>query len=320
MKRAIKTAVAATPLWQLTGLLRRGGCAVLTYHRVGRNRDGFKHISADDFRRQMRWLREHCSIVAPTDFRRACARMDRLRPSVMVTFDDGYRDYHDVAYPILRELRIPAINFIVTGFADQPDRLFWWDQVDLAAWASPRAHVDAFWRSGERVAMDRAGREHVRMDIRRYIWSRPDEERLATLEGFFSALDVRPDQLRRQRQVMTWDEIRAVGEFTTIGGHTDGHPLVSRVGEAELRREVVACRDRIATEVGRPTTFAYPSGASSDTARRVLREEGFELAFSGVPGVNRPPADWLEIKRINAPAAAEQLAYLLSGIPARFAA
>lgn len=320
MKRAIKTAVAATPLWQLTGLLRRGGCAVLTYHRIGRNPDGFKHISADDFRRQMRWLREHCSIVAPGEFRQACARMDRLRPSVMVTFDDGYRDYHDVAYPILRELRIPAINFVVSGFADEPDRLFWWDQVDLAAWGSPRAHVDAFWHSGERVALDRAGRERIRMDIRRYVWSRPDEEREATLDRFCGALDVRRTDLRRDRQVMTWDEIRSVAELTTIGAHTHAHPLVSRIAEPQLRREVVACRERIASEVKRPTVFAYPSGAASDTARHVLREEGFELAFSGTPGVNRLPTDWLEIKRINAPASAEQLGYLLSGIPARFAA
>jgi peptidoglycan/xylan/chitin deacetylase (PgdA/CDA1 family) len=320
MKRAIKTAVAAAPLWHLTGLLRRGGCAVLTYHRIGRNPAGFKHISADDFRRQMRWLREHCSIVAPADFRRACARMDRLRPSVMVTFDDGYRDYHDVAYPILRELKIPAINFVVTAFADDPGHLFWWDQVDLAAWSSARSHVDAFWQSGERVLLDRAGRERIRMEIRRYIWSRADEEREPTLNRFCAALDVKPGELCRDRQVMTWDEIRSVAELTTIGAHTHAHPLVSRIPEPQLRHEVVACRERIAAEVKRPTVFAYPSGAASETARRVLDEEGFDLAFSGTPGVNRPPIDWLDLKRINAPAAAEQLAFLLSGIPARFAA
>jgi peptidoglycan/xylan/chitin deacetylase (PgdA/CDA1 family) len=320
MKRAIKSAFGLTPVWRISSLLRKPGCAVVTYHRVGAGGPGFKQISAASFRQQMQWLRTHCTIVDADGFRAACGHASRVRPSVLVTFDDGYRDYHDVAYPILRDLRIPAINFVVSGFADRPDRLFWWDQVDLAVWSSGRGHFEAFWRSGERVRLDAAGRQWARMDVRRYIWSRPNDERDGILDRFCDALGVHRDELRCERQVMTWDEIRSVSELTTIGGHTHTHPLVSRVDAAQLRREVTTCRDRIAAELERPTTFAYPSGAVSETAKRVLHEEGFDLAFGGARGVNGADADWMAIKRINAPSDPMQLAYLLSGISTRSAA
>lgn len=320
VKEVLKATLARSPFWELSGAARHGGCAVLTYHRVGTNPNRFKHIPADIFRSQMLWLKAHCRLIAPSDFRHACRRPDRVRPAVLITFDDGYRDYHDVAYPVLRELGIPAINFVATQFVEEPGVMFWWDQVDLAVRASTRSTIDLFWRDGATVPLDRGGREHVRMDIRRFIWSRPDSERPATLAAFLDALDVRPASVQLDRQVMTWEEIRSVTEFTTIGGHTHTHPLMSRVDENRLQQEVATCRDRIAAQVGRPATFAYPAGALSDPAKRAVRDGGFELAFSTAPGVNDSSTDWYAVRRFNAPRDVRHLAYLLSGIAPQRAA
>lgn len=317
LKRLIRAALTKSPLWELSGAVRRGGCAVLTYHRVGANPQGFKHVPANVFRRQMHWLREHCEIVTPAAFREACDRGGRSRPRVLVTFDDGYRDYHDVAYPILEELGMPAVNFVATGFADNPHTLFWWDEVDLASWGSTRARIELPWPEMPPVTLDRAGRERLRMDIRRRVRSRPDAEREPMLAAFYEALGVRPADLRIERQVMTWDEIRAVSELTTIGGHTHTHPLMSRVDEPRLRSEVSTCRDRIAAHTARPVLFAYPSGAMSEDAKRVVREEGFQTAFSDERGVNDARTDWMAARRFNAPADVGQLGYLLSGLAGR---
>jgi peptidoglycan/xylan/chitin deacetylase (PgdA/CDA1 family) len=316
-RQGVKAALGTSPWWEMSGVFRQGGCAVLTYHRVGANRYGFKHLSADVFRRQMQWLRAHATIVAPSDFRAACASRRRARPAVLVTFDDGYRDYHDVAYPILREVGIPAVNFVATGFADEPERMFWWDEVDLAVWGTARTRVELPWQPGQRLELDRAHREQLRMAVRRHIWSRPEVERDSIIDALCDALEIRRATLRIDRQVMNWDEIRAVSELTAIGGHTRNHQLMSKMDEPGLRAEVRACRDRIAVHLHRPTMFAYPSGAFSETAKRIVLEEGFQTAFSAMRGFNDAATDPMAARRIGAPADAGQLGYLLSGIPER---
>lgn len=317
MKQALRRFISSSLVWQVGGLWRRGGCVVLTYHRVGANRYGFKHLSADLFRQQMRWLVEHCTVVSPLELRDACYRQTRLKPSVLVTFDDGYRDYHDVAYPILHELRVPAINFISTHFADHGE-LFWWDVVDLAVWSSTRQRAQLPWSPVRNVRLDAQGKELLRTEARRHIKSRPHSERETTLDLLCDALGVRRTSLTVDRQVMTWDEIRAVTGVTTIGGHTHTHPLLSRVDEAHLRDEIKVCRDRIAAELGAaPRTFAYPGGVFTDDAKRLLADNGFDTAFSSIKGVNIGGADWLLVKRVHAPRAHHQLPVLLGRLWAR---
>ena len=49
--------------------------------------------------------------------------------SVLVTFDDGYRDFADHAWPILRRHGIPAVLFVPTAYPGNPGRAFWWDRL-----------------------------------------------------------------------------------------------------------------------------------------------------------------------------------------------
>jgi peptidoglycan/xylan/chitin deacetylase (PgdA/CDA1 family) len=107
---------------------------------------------------------------------------------------------------------------------------------------------------------------------------------------------------------MTWDEIRAVAEFTTIGAHTHRHPLLSQVDEARIDTEVRTCREWLTAELGEaPEYFAYPSGMFTSSAKRILRQYGFHTAFSMVPGINTASTDWMEVARLNGPASARQL-------------
>jgi peptidoglycan/xylan/chitin deacetylase (PgdA/CDA1 family) len=310
----MKVLVGSRVGWSATAIARSRGCFVLTYHRVGANRYGFKNVSADTFRSQMRWLKEYCRPIHPDELRQAAATGARHRPAVLVTFDDGYLDYLDIAYPILRGLRIPAVNFISTHFADT-GAPFWWDQIDLALRTTRRTQVSLPWSPTQSVALDAPGRTAVAREARRYIRSRPDAERDETLDALLGALDLSRDAIACERQVMNWSEIRQVLEFTVIGGHTHTHPLMSRVDKPGLERETDMCRQRIRAELGfEPTLFAYPGGAFTPQAKEVLARHGFEVAFSSVQGVNDATTDWLEVRRMHAPADSEQLPFVLSGL------
>ena len=49
----------------------------------------------------------------------------------MITFDDGYRDNHDVVLPILKRHQAKAVFFIATSYvADR--RIYWWEHINHA--------------------------------------------------------------------------------------------------------------------------------------------------------------------------------------------
>jgi peptidoglycan/xylan/chitin deacetylase (PgdA/CDA1 family) len=87
---------------------------VLIYHRVGGGSPDERDLAVDDFARQLDELSRH--EVVPLD-----EAVDRIeagddRPSVVLTFDDGFADVHEHAWPMLRERRLPFTLYLATGY------------------------------------------------------------------------------------------------------------------------------------------------------------------------------------------------------------
>ena len=89
---------------------------VLTYHRFRPcNQDPFS-VDVEQFERQMRWLAERRLAISLDDLQAFVAGKRQLRDgAVLVTVDDGYREIHSRALPILREHGIPAVIFVPTA-------------------------------------------------------------------------------------------------------------------------------------------------------------------------------------------------------------
>ena len=313
LKTAGKRLLQHPIVWNATWPIRRTGCVVLTYHRIGANTQ-FTHISTDVFRAHMQWLRRHCDVIHPDALRdRVANPPGRRRPSVVVTFDDGYRDYYEQAYPILQELEIPAINFLPTRFLDDGSP-FWWDLLDTAvAQTSLKA---APGPEGTPLRLDSL--DAKRTFSRRWkavLKGLAAPDRSPLLDDALTALGTRRDEVQVDRQVMTWDQVRKVGEFTVAGGHTHTHRLMPFLDASELDDEVCICRDRIEIETGRrPRFFAYPSGQWSDEARASVGRGGYDTAFTTHEDFNSADAiEWLTLNRIHAPATATDLGSVLSG-------
>ena len=145
LKRAVKRAFSSRWGWPALGaIVRKPGVIVLMYHRILGADRSFDGMAVEKFSAQMRWLREHCDPIAPEALRERAARPTRVRPAVLVTFDDGYRDYHDLAYPVLESLGIPAVVFLATSFMDEGGML-WTDQVQSAALNTNKERVALPW-------------------------------------------------------------------------------------------------------------------------------------------------------------------------------
>lgn len=98
---------------------REGGLLVLTYHLVGAGTRSPVDLDAGVFRAQLEELRARALPVSHADALRALASPDPGGPPrVLVTFDDAYRNFHERAWPVLRELGIPCVLYVPTAFVE----------------------------------------------------------------------------------------------------------------------------------------------------------------------------------------------------------
>ena len=101
----------------MLALTGRSRTVVLYYHRVG-ERDVLTKPT-DEFRRDLEYLKKNYDCIS---FSELCERLKSgvraTRRSVVITFDDGYRDNFTAAVPALREAGVTATFFVATGFID----------------------------------------------------------------------------------------------------------------------------------------------------------------------------------------------------------
>jgi peptidoglycan/xylan/chitin deacetylase (PgdA/CDA1 family) len=95
--------------------------SVLMYHQVGPfvRRSGHKSVmcSIDRFRAQMAWLHAGPYHVISLDHAYRGLFGTEMLPTypVVLTFDDGYQNFADCAWPVLERYGFPATVFAVTG-------------------------------------------------------------------------------------------------------------------------------------------------------------------------------------------------------------
>ncbi len=113
---------------------------ILMYHSIS-DRGGPTAVAPDVFAMQMRAIR-NCGVPVVTMDDLAAARSGRrqLPPrSVIITFDDGFQDFADTAWPVLSRSNYQPIIYLPTGFvgrsegwkgiADPPRTLMGWETI-----------------------------------------------------------------------------------------------------------------------------------------------------------------------------------------------
>lgn len=285
------------------------GVLVLNYHRVG-DHEGqhWDHTlwsaSAEAFDEHLAMLAHDAEVIGPADLEPAIANARRGR-RVMLTFDDGYRDNFELAYPLLLRHRLSATFFLATGFLDRPV-IPWWDEI---AWMVRNARTKTMdaedllpepERSLDLGVPDAA----IATLVARYK-QLPASRVVAFLDRVAEATGSGRCPLDAGELWMTWDmarEMRAGG--MTIGGHTVTHPVLSSLPVERQKEEIDVCGRRLEQELGEPMRwFAYPVGAAdtfTEETQELLQRRGVRLAFSFYGGHGRFTRwDPLDVPRVH---------------------
>ncbi|GGI44395.1 hypothetical protein GCM10008018_06890 [Paenibacillus marchantiophytorum] len=95
--------------------------AVLMYHHIHDQDTSSSTITTALFERQLQTLlSKGYHFISLNEFKMYMDGATVPSNAVLVTFDDGYQSFYTAAYPILKSLRIPAVNFVITNDLANP--------------------------------------------------------------------------------------------------------------------------------------------------------------------------------------------------------
>ena len=274
---------------------------VLCYHRIGmKGIPLFSELPPALFEAQMRYLRRRYRVLSLDDLCQEMEDPSRKEDAVAVTFDDGYRDLHTHALPVLRKYQIPATIFLPL-VSIETGQVPWYDRVFLALKVFPKDELQ--------IVLDRPrlfplvslkARLETAAEIIQYLRTLPDHRRREYCRTLEEQVILPPDELKDR--MLTWEQIRAMArERITFGSHTMTHPAVSQLAESQLENELGESKRVLENRLGSPAVhFAYPFGKPADcgtAALPFLVRHGYRSAATTVEGINEPGDNCYQLRR-----------------------
>ena len=261
-------------------------------------------VTPTAFEAQIRYLASTGSIISLQEYldHREDGR-PLLRKSIVVTFDDGYKDNLTIAAPILQKYGVPATFFIATGYIDT-DKMKWEDQLSCLIRRSKAEAVPLSLPSKD-VLFDIGSDKNkfkVIDALVNILGHLNQTERLQVLDEMRRQIKVKCDD--QAGIMMNWNDVRQLANTPgfTIGSHTVTHQHLTRMPLDDVIFEVTSSKEHLEDEIGcTVTSFSYPYGDFNHEVITALQAAGYMSAGTIEYGQNSIHSDLFRLKRVQVP-------------------
>jgi len=266
-------------------------------------------VRQDTFEKQMRYISQNYTILPLEEFLE-CRSHGKPLPlkTVIVTFDDGWRDNYIYAFPVLKKYSIPTTIFLTTRFIGKK-RVFWQEKVRFLLARLQERFVNAPSEFSVFLSeLPQKGRDLFDgQSLEDAVVHMPDKLKYADenvrnditlcLEHYLN----RPRFPTQSHSFLNWEELREMAEFrVTFGSHGANHKILTLLSSKEITEELSESKLQIEKESGaKVTTFAYPDGSYNEFIINKLRAYGYKAALTTKPGLNTTRTNTYCLKRID---------------------
>jgi len=292
----------------LSRALNRHKAIILWYHGICD--DGFdllkgydeRHISKSSFRKQMEHLkRKGYSIISLTELVNTIKNKGKFYKNVVLTFDDGFRNVIENAYPIMREYNAKGCVYLVSDLIGT-GTLLWTDYVETVIRNQKQGNFQ-FDFKGEKytyILTNKKSYEYAMRDIKTKLRSISDIERREHLKQF---INLKIENTPKEFLLASWEGIKELEtDVFEIGSHTKSHPnCTNLISDEELQNEILFSKNKIEEMIGRKIEhFCYPAGSYNDRVIDTVVASGYQSAVTVDYGFCDENADLYRLKRVEA--------------------
>ena len=215
---------------------------------------------------------------------------------ICITFDDGYLDNFEIAYPILKKHNCPFVIYITNDFVEHKAFLWWYVLEDILL-----RHDKILLSNGTVYNTQSLTEKNNAFDeIHKVLRPLPPALLKKTFDELFRGYDFSTERKvkelsmnEKQMKVLSGDEL------CTIGSHTISHPALDNLCKDEQEQEMKQSKKKLEQITGKPVLhFAYPYGCYNRDSTEVAKECGFHTAVMAWGGNVRKGDDMFQLKRV----------------------
>lgn len=279
---------------------------IVMYHGVLRTPLKFYDwcfIDEGSFRSQIKYLKKNFEVIRLSEVNEWLRSGTKGRPAAVITFDDGYQNNYDVAFPILCEEKLPAAIFLTTGFIDTNDTI-WSCRLHYAFTKTSKRMFE--WNRLEFDISGKTEKANALTVIKEKLKKMPSKQMIAGVREIVMALNVRPEEgidIGSAYRMLNRKAINSMASSGLIefGAHTCSHPILSRMTTLEQEEEIKRSIDAVKEITGSPCRlFAYPDGGIGDYGNdtiRILQDSGITTAVTTINSYNDDSTSLMELRR-----------------------
>lgn len=253
---------------------------VLCLHRVSNNIDIlFPPLNIQVFDDLVKYLSKNFNVCNTEDFFNVEKKEKKIK--VLISFDDGYKDFIQNALPIIKKYNVPVVHNIIVD-AIEKNLVPWTQQInDLINLMYFKGNYGVFKLSDYDIKISKDLKETIKsgMNIYQKLLNVNSEERAKFIKELkkISGLNY------SQNQMMSWNDINiCLNSNVEIGSHSYTHDTLSTINNKnKLENEISYSKKIIEKKTNRRVTIiAFPNGDFNENVINIAKKSGYKYLFS----------------------------------------
>lgn len=284
---------------------------ILMYHRITHPEKTIQsgmYVTPDTFERHLQYLNERFTVLSLkellailTDKKDSCFE----KPVCVITFDDGWKDFYDYAFPLLCKYNLPATVFLPTAYIGTNNK-FWTDVFANLLLLKQNISSGLKIESEFTETIDRLGNLHGNYEDKleqgiEILKKLPRVKIVRILDEISKIWNV--NEVVDERDFINWPEVEEMkaSELISYGSHTVSHEILTTIAENDVRNELVDSRNELLEKEIMDhscQSFCYPNGGFTAEITDIVRDSGYHIAVTTKDGWNQRDENIVALNRV----------------------
>lgn len=267
-------------------VVRKKEFFIISYHRIINKGKEFKfyediiNTDLDDFNKQIEYLVNNFHIISFNELYDVIWENKNLEENLLIiTFDDGYKDFYNNVIPILNKHDVKATLFLTSHFASNIT-LGWWEKIAYMIKTTEKEYID-LPNINMRFNTESNSLDHNVIKIVDKIKYYDGDKKKYVIDEVEKQSEVYVDESELSKTLyLNWGELKKLKKYKVeFGSHSLTHSILTKLNDEQLKSELIDSKKIIEEKLDvNVNTFCYPNGRSrdyNDDIIRMLKESGY---------------------------------------------